>query len=93
MVCFFIPWWGNTYNEVIVMDDNKKSAGLNNAHTNMDNPEQYPTENESLFDKFESEQTVDSLPMEDIKEEYREEKAKHDTKNTSSSEKKYKTGM
>ena len=56
----------------------------------MDHPEQYPTENESLFDKFESEQTVDPIPMEDLKEEKQEEKAKHDTKNTSSSEKKYK---
>ncbi|MGO5012149.1 hypothetical protein ACTQ5K_09820 [Niallia sp. Sow4_A1] len=68
-------------------------ATSNNKQMNMDNPEQYPTENESLFDKFEIEQTVDPIPMEDLKEELREEKAKHDTKNTSSSEKKYKTGM
>ncbi|MEQ2468241.1 hypothetical protein [Niallia hominis] len=71
----------------------KKEPGLNNAQISMDNPEQYPTENESLFDKFESELNVDPIPMEDLKEELREEKAKHDTKNTSSSEKKYKTGM
>jgi hypothetical protein len=57
---------------------------------NMDNPEQYETENESLFDKFESERNVDPIPMEDLKEEKREEKHKHDTKDTSSSEKKYK---
>ncbi|WP_018661716.1 hypothetical protein [Heyndrickxia acidiproducens] len=54
----------------------------------MDNPEQYSTENESLFDKFKSEQTVDPIPMEDLNE----EKENHDSKNTSSSEKKYKPG-
>ncbi|HEO8418175.1 TPA: hypothetical protein VBX77_000135 [Yersinia enterocolitica] len=75
------------------MAENKKEQGSNNVQMNMDNPEQYPTENESLFDKFESELNVDPIPMEDLKEELREEKAKHDTKNTSSSEKKYRTGM
>ncbi|PAE10809.1 hypothetical protein CHI02_18055 [Niallia circulans] len=75
------------------MAENKGKSTSNKTQLNMDNPEQYPTENESLFDKFEIEQTVDSIPMEDLKEEQREEKAKHDTKNTSSSEKKYKTGM
>jgi hypothetical protein len=34
--------------------------------------------------------TVDSLPLEDIKEEYKEERDKHGTKDESSSEKKYK---
>lgn len=75
------------------MAENKGKSTSNKTQMNMDNPEQYPTENESLFDKFEIEQTVDSIPMEDLKEEQREEKAKYDTKNTSSSEKKYKTGM
>ncbi|MEK5382281.1 hypothetical protein [Niallia sp. FSL W8-0635] len=75
------------------MAENKKEQSSNNVQINMDNPEQYPTENESLFDKFESELNVDPIPMEDLKEELREEKAKHDTKNTSSSEKKYRTGM
>lgn len=75
------------------MVEDKGKATSNNKQMNMDNPEQYHTENESLFDKFEIEQTVDPIPMEDLKEELREEKAKHDTKNTSSSEKKYKTGM
>lgn len=75
------------------MAENKRESSSNNTRMNMDNPEQYPTENESLFDKFESELNVDPIPMEDLKEELREEKEKHDTKNTSSSEKKYKTGM
>lgn len=72
------------------MDKNNRKSNDLYSHANMDHPEQYPTENESLFDKFESEQTVDPIPMEDLKEEKQEEKAKHDTKNTSSSEKKYK---
>ncbi len=56
----------------------------------MDNPEQYKTDKESLLDKFESEQNVDPIPMEDLKQEKREEKDKKGTKNSSSSEEKYK---
>ncbi|MBH0169477.1 hypothetical protein [Fictibacillus sp. 18YEL24] len=56
----------------------------------MDNPEQYKTDQQSLFDKFESEQNVDPIPMEDLKQEKREEKDKKGTKNSSSSEEKYK---
>ncbi|PLS04869.1 hypothetical protein [Neobacillus cucumis] len=55
----------------------------------MDHPEQYETTKESLFDQFESERTVDPIPMEDLNEEKQEEKHKRDSKNTSSSEKKY----
>jgi hypothetical protein len=61
-----------------------------NQRGKMDNPEQYETDKESLFDKFESERNVDPIPMEDLKEEKREEKDKKGTKDTSSSEKKYK---
>ncbi|QCJ42642.1 hypothetical protein FAY30_12390 [Bacillus sp. S3] len=75
------------------MKKNKRKPDFHHTHLNMDNPEQYPTENESLFDKFKSEQTVDPIPLEDLKEEQLEEKAKHDSKETSSSEKKYRTGM
>jgi hypothetical protein len=55
-----------------------------------DHAEQYPTEQESLFDRFESEQTVDAIPVEDLKMEQQEEFDKDATKHTSSSEKKYK---
>jgi hypothetical protein len=55
-----------------------------------DHPEQYPTEKESLFDMWESEQNVDPIPMEDLKLEQREEKRKGETKHESSSEEKYK---
>ncbi|RHW35669.1 hypothetical protein D1B31_18660 [Neobacillus notoginsengisoli] len=60
---------------------------------NRDHPEQYPTSNESLFDKFESEQNVDPIPMEDLKLEQKEEKKEHHTKNDSSSDRKYKSGF
>ena len=55
----------------------------------MDNPEQNKSEKESIYDKFESEQHVDSIPLEDLKMEQREEKDKHATKSHSSSEEKY----
>ncbi|RZT21680.1 hypothetical protein [Fictibacillus sp. BK138] len=65
-------------------EEKKKQKGK------MDNPEQYDTDKESLFDKFESEKNVDPIPMEDLKQEKREEKDKKRTKDSSSSEKKYK---
>lgn len=68
---------------------NKKTDTVNNGPQNMDNPEQYRTNKESLHDKFESEQTVDPIPMEDLKQEKREEKNGHHTKDSSSSEEKY----
>ncbi|MFC0236349.1 hypothetical protein [Fictibacillus phosphorivorans] len=65
-------------------EEKKKQKGK------MDNPEQYKTNQQSLFDKFESEQNVDPIPMEDLKQEKREEKDKKGTKDSSSSEEKYK---
>lgn len=58
-----------------------------------DHPEQYPTENKSLFDLHESEQHVDPIPMEDLKLEKQEEQNKEETKHRSSSDKKYHTGF
>lgn len=57
---------------------------------NKDHPEQYKTEDKTLFEKFETEQNVDAIPMEDVKKELREEKQKHKTKDDSWSEEKYK---
>lgn len=54
-----------------------------------DHPEQYKTDKESLFDKFESEKNVDPLPVEDLNEEVKEEKEGEDSKDTSSTQKKY----
>jgi hypothetical protein len=62
----------------------------NKQRKEMDHPEQYKTNNKTLFDRFESEQNVDPIPMEDLKMELREEKQKHKTKDQSSSEEKYK---
>jgi hypothetical protein len=71
-------------------DDNKDKKLQDN---NRDHPEQYPTENPSLFDLHESEKHVDPIPMEDLKLEQQEEKDKEATKQRSSSDKKYHTGF
>lgn len=55
----------------------------------MDNPDQMKTDKESIYDKFKNEQTVDSIPLEDLRMEQEEEKNKHDTKDNSSSEEKF----
>ena len=55
----------------------------------MDNPENSMTDKEHMLDKFEEEQHVDTIPIEDLREENLEEKDKTATKSTSSSEKKY----
>jgi hypothetical protein len=71
------------------VSDSKKRLEEQKQKGLMDHPEQYETERESLFDRFESEKNVDPIPMEDLKQEKREEKDGHHTKDTSSSEKKY----
>ena len=58
-------------------------------HNTMDHPEQYKTEEESLFDRFEDELNVDPIPMEDLNLEQQEEKDKEATKSNSSTEEKY----
>ncbi|MGH2316791.1 hypothetical protein ACRC6Q_03435 [Planococcus sp. SE5232] len=55
----------------------------------MDNPEQYKTDKKTLTEMHEEEMNVDSIPMEDLKQEKREEKDKRGTKNSSSSEEKF----
>lgn len=56
----------------------------------MDNPENLPTDKESIYDMHEDMKTVDSIPLEDKRLEEKEEKRHHDTKSDSSSEQKYK---
>jgi hypothetical protein len=75
------------------MAEFKKNPGNVERQTNRDHPEQYPTDKESLFDMYESEQNVDPIPMEDLNMEQKEEKQKGRTKTTSSSEKKYRTNL
>ena len=48
----------------------------------MDNPENLRTDKESIYDMHEDMQTVDSIPLEDLKMEEREEKHHTDTKST-----------
>jgi hypothetical protein len=68
------------------MNEFEKSPDKVDQKGNRDHPEQYPTEKKSLFDQWKSEQTVDSIPMEDVKLEQEEEKHEDQTKNNSSSE-------
>lgn len=58
-----------------------------------DNPDAIPTEEESLFDKFTIQRTVDPIPVEDQTIEQQDEKDKHRTKRDSSSKRKYRTGF
>lgn len=69
-----------------------RDRGLGNA-SDRDHAEQYPTEEPSLFDMYESERNVDPIPVEDLNLEVREEKNKEATKHASSSERKYHTGF
>ena len=60
--------------------------------SHMDNPEGIKTDKESLFDMHEDMQTVDAIPVEDVRMEWEEEKPgnRHRSKDQSSSEEKYK---
>ncbi|MCM3782815.1 hypothetical protein M3231_07500 [Neobacillus mesonae] len=69
------------------MADNRKHDQKKNSR--MDHPEQYPTDQESLFDQFEEELHVDPIPMQDLNMEQKEEKDKEATKSNSSTEEKY----
>lgn len=55
----------------------------------MDNPEQFKTDKKSLSEMHEEEMTVDAIPMEDLKQEKKEEGNKRATKSNSSSEEKF----
>lgn len=74
------------------MTEPRKNDKVQNQAGKRDNAEQYPTENESLFDRFQSEQTVDSIPVEDLKLEQQEEKDGEATKRSSSSQNAYPEG-
>lgn len=55
----------------------------------MDNPEQFKTDKKTMHEMFKEEQTVDSLPLEDLKQEKEEEGKPRATKEDSSSEEKF----
>lgn len=52
-----------------------------------DNPENIPTEKESIYDMDDDMQFVDAIPVEDLGMELEEEKNHRETKNDSSTEK------
>lgn len=55
----------------------------------MDNPEQSKTDKKSLSEMHEEEMNVDTIPIEDLKQEQQEEKNPRATKDNSSSEEKF----
>ncbi|ARJ38482.1 hypothetical protein CSV71_10810 [Sporosarcina sp. P21c] len=55
----------------------------------MDNPENLKTDKESIYDMHEDMQTVDAIPLEDVRMEEEEERNHRETKNRSSSEEKF----
>lgn len=55
----------------------------------MDNPEQYKTDKKTLTEMHKEEMNVDPIPMEDLKQEQREEKDKRGSKDSSSSQEKF----
>jgi hypothetical protein len=55
----------------------------------LDNPDLVKTEKESLFDMHEDMQTVDSIPVEELTQNIKDEKNHRKTKDSSSSEKRY----
>lgn len=54
-----------------------------------DNPEQIETDKETMHEMFKEEQTVDAIPLEDLKQYAEEEKNPRDTKDSSGSDKLY----
>ena len=55
----------------------------------LDNPDLVKTDKESLFDMHEDMQTVDSIPVEELNENMKDERNHRKTKDTSSSEDRY----
>ncbi|PIC57409.1 hypothetical protein CSV61_12760 [Sporosarcina sp. P3] len=69
---------------VFTEKDRKKAKG-----GYMDNPENLKTDKESIYDMHEDMQTVDAIPLEDVRMEEEEERNHRETKDRSSSEEKY----
>ncbi|WP_372491896.1 hypothetical protein [Priestia aryabhattai] len=65
----------------------RKKRSISNAPKKRDETEQRVTDqDETLFERFKEEETVDPMPMEDIRLEQKEEKNKTKTKDESGSE-------
>mgnify|MGYP001450168941 FL=1 len=71
---------------------NKEDKKKDTDFKRMDSPDQVNSDTESLFDKDEEMMFVDPIPVEELNEKVKDEKLENreDTKNTSSSSKKYK---
>lgn len=70
-------------------DRDFKGERKDERRTSMDNPEHLKTEKEHINDMHEEQMNVDSIPLEDLKQEQREEKNPRETKDSSSSDEKY----
>lgn len=68
-------------------EENKKQREADGPF--MDNPENLPTDKESIYDMHEDMQNVDPIPLEDLRMEAEEERHKEKTKDRSSTEKKF----
>jgi hypothetical protein len=55
----------------------------------MDNPEQIKTDKETMHEMFKEEQTVDAIPLEDLKQNMEDEATPRSTKEDSGSDKLY----
>lgn len=74
----------NEDNEVFTEKDRADAKG-----GYMDNPENLKTDKESIYDMHDDMQTVDAIPLEDVRMEAEEERNHRETKKHSSSEEKY----
>lgn len=73
------------------MSDNKRLDEEREKRTgvNMDNPEQIKTDEKTMHEMFKEEQTVDAIPLEDQKQNMKDEENKRATKNSSGSDEIY----
>ncbi len=55
----------------------------------MDNPEQFNTDKKTMHEMFKEEETVDPIPLEDLKQDMEDESHPRETKDDSSSDEKY----
>lgn len=55
----------------------------------MDNPEQFKTDKKTMHEMFKEEETVDPIPLEDLKQDKEDEAHPRKTKDNSSSDEKY----
>lgn len=78
------------FNKRSESDQHRQSTKMNEkVDKHLTNPDMVRTEQESLFDIHEDMQTVDPLPVEELKEKVQDEKKKDHTKDSTASEKKY----